>query len=204
MTTRDREIETRDQGQLAELVISSGPEERNGSTRPCDMDAMPEVVEVRPAPDGTWAVFTVRKANQGHATEPCPRCPWRKDAPIGAFPPEVFTASARTNYDMAQHTFGCHGSKRCDPLTCAGFLLVGAGNNRAVRVALIRGTIDLAKVGSPVELYSSYREMAIANGVDPDDPALERCRDDAVYVITPGSPGDQVCQVLDVQADQAL
>ena len=28
-----------------------------------------------------------------------------------------------------------------------------------------------------LELFESYREMAIANGVDPDDPVLADCRD---------------------------
>lgn len=138
----------------------------------------PKIVMVRPAGDGKWGVVTVERQGNDHKTEPCPRCPWRLDAPVGAFPPQVFRDSARTTYDMATHTFGCHGSARNRPQTCAGFLLRGASDNLTVRLALIKGRIDPDSISSPVELYANYREMAIANGVDPDDNALTQCRGD--------------------------
>lgn len=96
------------------------------------------VVMVRPAGDGKWGVVT---------------------------PPEVFRDSARTTYDMATHTFGCHGSSRSAPQTCAGFLLRGASDNLTIRLAVVNGRIDPNAIDSPVELYSDYRAMAIANGL---------------------------------------
>ncbi|MGM1059416.1 DUF6283 family protein [Saccharothrix sp. Mg75] len=98
--------------------------------------------------------------------------------PTGAFPPQVFRDSARTTYDMATHTFGCHGPARTRPQTCAGFLLRGASDNLTVRLALINGRIDPDSISSLVGLYPNYRAMAIANGLDPDDAALVPCRCD--------------------------
>jgi hypothetical protein len=62
------------------------------------------------------------------------------------------------------------------PVTCAGFLLRNAANNLAVRLAAMQGRLLLPIKDSGFPLYDSYRDMAIANGVDPDDPALVRCR----------------------------
>ncbi|MFC5054347.1 DUF6283 family protein [Saccharothrix xinjiangensis] len=138
----------------------------------------PRVVMVRPAGDGTWGVVTIERRGHAHRTEPCPRCPWRRDAPLNAFPPQVFRDSARTTYDLATHTFGCHGSPRTTPQTCAGFLLRGASDNLTVRMAVLNDRIDPGSISSPVELYADYRAMAIANGVDPSDPALAPCRGD--------------------------
>lgn len=62
---------------------------------------------------------------------------------------------------------------------CAGFLISQGAHNMGVRMAVMSGALELGRLRSPVELYPSYRAMAIANGVDPDDPVLRRCRDDA-------------------------
>ncbi|QFZ24500.1 hypothetical protein EKG83_25820 [Saccharothrix syringae] len=142
---------------------------------------------VRPAGDGKWGVVTIERRGTDYRTEPCPRCPWRVDAPLNVFPPQVFRDSARTTYDLATHTFGCHGSSRSAPQTCAGFLLRGASDNLTIRLAVVSGRIDPDSIGSPVELYSDYRAMAVANGVDPNDPALTPCRGDrAMLGIAPG------------------
>jgi hypothetical protein len=133
---------------------------------------------VRPAGDGKWGVVTIERRGTDYRTKPCSGCPWRVDAPLNAFPPQVFQDSARTTYDMATHTFGCHSSSRSAPQTCAGFLLRGASDNLTVRLAVVSGRIDPDSIGSPVELYSDYRAMAIANGVDPGDAALAPCRGD--------------------------
>ena len=93
-----------------------------------------------------------------------------------AFPAEAFRHSANTAYDMSDHSFGCHqsGSKR--PATCAGFLLRGADHNLSVRLGYMTGQYqdDVSDAGE--DLHESYRDMAIANGVDPDDVALKHCR----------------------------
>jgi hypothetical protein len=60
---------------------------------------------------------------------------------------------------------------------CAGFLLQSAAHNLSVRMA----RQDFSHVLSRYPLFATYREMAIANGVDPDDPALRNCRDDGQW-----------------------
>lgn len=106
--------------------------------------------------------------------------PWRRDAPAGQFPAEAFRLSAHTSYDQSEAVFGCHGADPRQPRVCAGFLLRGAGDNLAVRGWLTRGSLSVAVLPDGVELYDSYREMALANGVDRDDPALAPCRGDGV------------------------
>lgn len=108
-----------------------------------------------------------------HATTPCAECPWRRDVPVGKFPPERFEALARTAYDLGSIIFACHMSKEGGEFGCAGFLLQSSAHNLSCR--LERQKFD---VRSPYPLFQTYREMAIANGVDADHPALEHCRDD--------------------------
>lgn len=86
----------------------------------------------RAGPD--HAVVTVSpKRHEGdsyrYRREPCPQCPWRKDAPIGAFPAEAYRISADTTYDQSQRVFACHMSGSDRSATCAGFLLRGADHN---------------------------------------------------------------------------
>lgn len=130
------------------------------------------------AGDGEFAVSTVvSSGGHAHRTRPCSNCPWRVDAPVGAFPAEAYRHSARTAYDMAQTTFGCHNSTTEKPATCAGFLLRGADHNLTVRLAVMQGHIDQRRLSDDgVELYEDYRAMAEANGVKPDDPVLIPCR----------------------------
>jgi hypothetical protein len=134
----------------------------------------PEVVSVHDGGDGEWGVTTLIGGDRSHQEQPCSQCPWRRDAPTGVFPPEVFRHSARTAYDLATSKFACHMAGRDKPRTCAGFLLRGASDNLAVRMSVA----DYSGVHTTVELYDGYRAMAIANGVDPDDPALRPCRGD--------------------------
>jgi hypothetical protein len=127
------------------------------------------------------AVITVvgtSPKGRGYRNEPCAQCPWRLDQ-VGEFPAEAFRISAPTAYDTAWSTFGCHMSPASAPQTCAGFLLSpGALHNLAVRLRLADGRLDLAKVErAGLRLFKTYRAMAIANGVAPDDPMLALCRD---------------------------
>jgi hypothetical protein len=115
--------------------------------------------------------YTYRRA-------PCPTCPWRVDA-VGIFPAEAFMHSASCAYDAAMNTFACHESGKKAPATCAGFLLRNARNNLAVRIKLSRELIDYDQItDGGVELFDSYRAMAVANGVDPAAPVLQPCRAD--------------------------
>jgi hypothetical protein len=127
----------------------------------------------------TYGVTTLQSSGGKHAARrsPCPTCPWRKDAEIGRFPPEAFRISAPTSYDAALSTFACHEAGATKPQTCAGFLLRHGVNNLAVRLSLTQDKIDLRRISSGgTELYETYREMAIANGVAPDDPCLKLVR----------------------------
>lgn len=126
--------------------------------------------------DENHQVLSVTGGSKTHMKKPCPDCPWRKDA-VGEFPAEAFRISAKTSYDMAQSTFACHQAGAENPRTCAGFLLSeSAHHNMQVRLEKMRG-VDYRDVSSGgAELFDTYAEMAIANGVDPDDPILEGCR----------------------------
>lgn len=139
-----------------------------------------QVIGIAPAgPDHqVVTIKSEREDNRVYRRKPCSDCPWRKDAKIGEFPVEAYQHSARTAYDMAQETFACHQSGTDKPATCAGFLLRGAAHNLSVRLGLMEGKIDLHEVSDDgIDLYDSYRDMAIANGVDPDDERLKPCRD---------------------------
>lgn len=107
---------------------------------------------------------------------PCPNCPWRRDAPVGHFPPEAFQRLAASAYDMDRMIFQCHDTTPENPVVCAGFLERGATHNLTVRLAYMNNEIEPMDRSGGVELFEDYREMAIANGVNPDDPLLEPCR----------------------------
>lgn len=107
--------------------------------------------------------------------EPCPTCPWRLDA-VGEFPAEAFRISAHTAFDQAMESFACHTSGTKRPAICAGFLLRGADHNIIIRLRRMEGRISDDVRDGGVELFDSYRAMAIANGVAPNDPILRRCR----------------------------
>lgn len=107
---------------------------------------------------------------------PCSDCPWRRDAPVGHFPPDAFQRLAASAYDMERTIFQCHDTKDDKPVVCAGFLERGADHNLTVRLAYMAGDIAPLDRSGNLDLYDDYKEMAIANGVDPDDPLLRRCR----------------------------
>lgn len=110
--------------------------------------------------------------------KPCATCPWRKDAAVGIFPADAYRSSASTAYDGSLTSFSCHESGKEKPAICAGFLLANADNNLAVRMAMIDGSLNSEEIANPdnVPLYENYRAMAIANGVDPEDPRIAPCR----------------------------
>ena len=139
------------------------------------MPERPTVTRMRPA-DENNQVVTVRGGDGQYRRRPCGGCPWRVDQ-TGSFPAEAFAHSAETAYDMSTHMFGCHEGGTDRPVTCAGFLLRGAENNMAWRMRVATGQIDMGQVSDAgIELHESYRAMAVANGLDPDDPSLRRCR----------------------------
>lgn len=121
---------------------------------------------------GVTHLIVRNSTKHARRTKPCEQCPWRKDVPTGVFPAEAYRTSAPTAYDAAMSTFSCHMSG-LDSATCAGFLMRHATHNIAVRISESEGRLNVDEVtdgGYP--LYETYREMAIANGVDPKDPVL--------------------------------
>lgn len=132
------------------------------------------IKEIKPAGDG-HQVVTVVAAERKYMRKPCADCPWRVDA-VGVFPAEAFLISAATAYDMSERSFGCHQSGVKHSATCAGFLLRGADHNLSVRLARMRGDIQVDVSDGGHALHDDYRAMAIANGVDPSDPVLMPCR----------------------------
>ena len=139
---------------------------------------MAKITKVRSAGEnahGEHQVVTVVNGGSRYRQSPCSNCPWRTDA-VGEFPADAFRQSAHTAYDMAEAKFACHQSGTEKPATCAGFLLCGADHNLAVRLMRMQGKCLEVQDGG-LELHTSYRAMAVANGVSPDDPALKYCRD---------------------------
>lgn len=133
------------------------------------------ITQVRSAGDH-HQVVTVEGGRGGYRRKPCSDCPWRVDA-TGEFPPEAFRHSANTAYDMSERTFACHQSGASKPATCAGFLMRGADHNLSVRLQRMDGRIGKDVGDGGHELHASYRAMAVANGVCPDDEVLRPCRD---------------------------
>jgi hypothetical protein len=121
-------------------------------------------------------VITAQGGETVYRREPCAECPWRVEN-AGNFPAEAFRHSANTAIDASTHTFACHMAGLEKPTVCAGFLLQNAANNLSVRFAVMEGRIDPAQISDGgAKLHSSYRAMAIANGVPRDDPAIAECR----------------------------
>ena len=107
---------------------------------------------------------------------PCAECPWRIDVAPGRFEPERYQALAATAEDLSVRIFSCHKSAEGADVVCAGFLERGAMHNLAIRLAYVSNEIELLDRSGGLDLHEDYRAMAIANGVDPDDPALGPCR----------------------------
>ena len=136
-----------------------------------------KIIETRAAGDDHQVVTFARPEGSStcYRRKPCKKCPWRQDA-VGEFPAEAFRHSARTAYDMALSVFSCHSAGKENPATCAGFLMRGADHNLSVRMSYFRREIGNDLDDKGLALFESYRDMAIANGVDPDDPILKPCR----------------------------
>ncbi|MER6579134.1 DUF6283 family protein [Nonomuraea sp. NPDC001023] len=109
-----------------------------------------------------------------HRHAPCGPCPFRRDAPPGAFTPEQFDAMRVTCRSEHGHAaldaplFGCHPGEPAtgDDLTCAGWLAVEGRNSLQVGLAIafdrLPDTVLDPRPGWPA-LYSSFEEMVEAN-----------------------------------------
>lgn len=109
--------------------------------------------------------------------KPCSECPWRRDVPTGNFSADRYRSLAGTAVDMSGSIFACHKTVEGKDAACAGFLLRGANHNLALRLAYYRGDIAPGDVtDGGYKLFDNYRQMAVANGVPENDPALHHCR----------------------------
>lgn len=74
--------------------------------------------------------------------------------------------------------FACHMSAEGGEIACAGYLAVAGATSIRVRLAMSTGAIDMGAVEAAVTepgfpaLFSSFAEMAVANGVPADDASL--------------------------------
>lgn len=111
----------------------------------------------------------VSKSRAFRLKSPCDECPWRRDTPIGRFPPSKFEELQSTvAQDFGSGFFACHKTAEDDdmddPAVCAGYLLGDGVRNIHVRLAAVTGRLDLRSVRSQVPLYETFAEMAEANG----------------------------------------
>lgn len=126
-------------------------------------------------------MITVEHDNRQFQSKPCVGCPWRKEN-VGNFPPGAFRISANTCYDMAAMTFACHMRGADNPSTCAGFLLSeSADHNLAVRMDRSKNGLESVD-GDGCDLFATYKQMAVANGVNENDVTLAKCVPEALSV----------------------
>lgn len=120
-----------------------------------------------------------------HPGRPCSNCPWRLDAPPGEFPAcryESLTATAGRpgkEVGFSAPIFACHRSRDGEEFACAGWLATVGYDHLGMRLAVAMGRLEPAAFEPGPDwppLYATYADLAVANGVDPDDEVLRRCR----------------------------
>ena len=117
-----------------------------------------------------------RRAQQ--RDRPCPECPWQRKAPPGKFDADRYRQLAGTARQTMDGVFACHMSAEGGEIACAGYLATTGATSIRVRVWFAAGLVDLHAIDAAArepdypDLYGSYAEMAVANGVPADDPAL--------------------------------
>ncbi|NEA19746.1 DUF6283 family protein [Streptomyces halstedii] len=182
-TEHDLQVHTRLAGLAAErgisvetLLAELNSDLRSGRsllpTEETPSKALPDrsatVLVVRPA-DDVWGVVSLAYDGAPSAPrQPCggeEPCPWRRDAPPGQFPAAAFELSAATNRAGSTRRFGCHSSTPARPRVCAGWLLRGAEGNTEVQALMATRQLARPELPDGVELYDSYAEMAVFNGV---------------------------------------
>lgn len=135
-----------------------------------------KVLKVTPA-DENNQVVTVAGCD-GYRKTPCVECPWRRSN-AGSFPAQAYRISANCAEDGSMIKFGCHMNGATKAVSCAGFLLKNSTHNLGVRLSVSLKRIDFSQISDGgADLFDSYREMAVANGVPENDPAISNCRGD--------------------------
>ncbi|KAB2852044.1 MAG: hypothetical protein F9K41_15395 [Sphingopyxis terrae] len=115
------------------------------------------------ADDGNVADTSTEKRPKFAVRRTCSECPWLRATPIGRFPVERFVELATTADQGFNGVFACHKSPDGAEQACAGYLIVAGMNNWSVRLAAIRGRLDMAEISASGPLYDSFAEMLTAN-----------------------------------------
>lgn len=98
--------------------------------------------------------------------QPCNDCPYRKDAPLQKWSVEEFKRLVEMDGDQFGSTYGCH---KKDDHVCVGWLIDQDRRffpSISLRFHLAKNNITreyLDRLKSPSELYTSIKEMCIAN-----------------------------------------
>lgn len=105
--------------------------------------------------------------------QPCANCPWRRDSPVGEFPPERYEALRETagrpggEVPIGAPVFACHKSSEDNTMACAGWLAVCGYEHLGIRYNLAIGRLPASALtagpGWP-PLFGSYEELAERNG----------------------------------------
>lgn len=97
----------------------------------------------------------------------CDECPWRRDVPVGKFPPERYIVLEDTcRPGGLPAVFACHRSPEGKEKACAGFLIVHGLDNNRCRIAARDGAWKPGEQEAAWALYDNFDQMAKANGYD--------------------------------------
>ena len=101
--------------------------------------------------------------------KPCDNCPWRKDAPPGHWDPAHFRDIWRNCQDDGHALMLCHKSKPAEKIEipCAGAVVVLGFKSIGIRIAALRGKLDVDAYASDVPLFPTFLAMLRANGIRP-------------------------------------
>jgi len=98
--------------------------------------------------------------------QPCPNCPYRKDAPLAHWSIEEFKDLISNEKSQFGDVYDCH---KKDKTRCTGWLIMQRDNNYPsinLRLSLIKNQVpseELDALNSPVPMYETIEEMAKAN-----------------------------------------
>ncbi|MFI6928551.1 DUF6283 family protein [Nonomuraea spiralis] len=172
-------VEQARRGNAASLVpltelFGRGTEDRDGEPAAPASSPSPQTPTQQHQAAGPGAAA----APMPHRPFPCGPCPFRRDAPRGAFTAEQYEAMRVTCRSGDGHApasaplFGCHPGEpgSDDDLACAGWLAVEGRNSIKVGLAIAFDRLpDTVLDPGPnwPPLYSSFEEMVAANHPDP-------------------------------------
>lgn len=101
--------------------------------------------------------------------QPCPGCPWRRDAHAEEIPnfslklAEGLAATSPDEQGMGPDSFApqfaCHQSKDGEEIVCAGWLAAVGEAHPMVRMAVLRGDLPEGALDHKPELHETYQEV---------------------------------------------